>query len=618
MRKGWLPFQRLPDGPVRISEKGLLEFLRRRGIDIEQVMAKTVLEEGKYEPDAPGIASPSVPALTGKTADVPAEAAADRDSGPPEPDSSMAGPPLAAEAPALPAPVAPWPPPDEPADTADPSATPVADETDAPAQPAEPETPVPDSPAEPPAAEPEPESEPQSQPDADASPADEPDDSQPGEPVEQFAAETPADPAPEPVGEAPRVEPDPPEQPEVNRPDEDVGEAEMAPDAALQIADAIVADAVRRRASDIHLEPEGDRLSLRMRIDGVLQEKVNFRRLLPGPLADRLIERFKRLAGLDPNQALPQSGRFSQHVEGRQVELRLATLPTTRGEKIVIGIDPARVDQPDLAALGFGRAGERLLRRMLSEPAGLILMAAPPRNGRAETLRAMAGALNSRHRSIAAIHGRSAWEIDGAGEIVVGQVAGLSAPVAIGAAAAADSDVILIDELRGPHEASAAFEAAAAGRIVLAGIDAPGGTGAIAMLVEAGLGGWPLAAALTGAVARRTVRQLCDQCKQQVDPSAELISHAGFSVEQIGSGVYKARGCPQCANSGYAGTVGLFSVVCADGEVARAIRTGGCAIAIEEAAAEDGMKSLRPAALEKVRAGVTSLEEVARVLPGWV
>lgn len=488
MEKGWLPFERLPDGPVRVSEDGLIQFLRSQGIDIEQIMSKAAAAE------------PSQPA----SAEV------------------------------------------EPARPERPEAPPTGGEA--------------------------------------------------------YQAELVEDDAP-PAAEA---------EPDAAEAVEPVAAAEAEPaDPAAQVAEAMLRHAVSRSAGEIHLEPVRDGLALRMRIDGLLHERASFRQRLPEGVAPKLIAYLKALAGLDIGQcSRPQSGEFITPVDGRQVELAIATCPTPRGEKLFIRILDRRV-RP-LSELGLSDQEEARLRAALAG-GGLVVLAAPPRCGKDETLRAMLAALAGAQSNCLAIEADAEAELEWVTHCRVGQTAGLGFPEAVRAAARQRPEAVMVADLRNPPTALAALEAALGGSVVLAGMHSPTAAGAVETLLEMGLEPWPLSSVLAGVIEHQTIRLLCASCKQQVEPSADELEALGLAGEQAPAAVFAPGGCSRCGELGYAGRAAVIAPMPLDRAVVSAIRRGADAVVIEQLVRQAGGRSLLEAAVEKARAGLTSLAELRRV-----
>jgi type II secretory ATPase GspE/PulE/Tfp pilus assembly ATPase PilB-like protein len=607
IQKGWLPVQRLPDGPLRISEEGLIRFLKQRGVDIEKIMAKVALRESQEsrvtqaEREALVAPKPQEPAgrrdsRTVQRADRAATeewvvAELNREEKPelsaePKTDATRA------ERSETPPPepvatgVAPGPTEQQVKEIA-PAAATTGDE-----QPVLPE------PAEaPPAAEAPGET-------IVPQPADE------AEVTEELAAE-PSVEAQEPAPEAPvplEVSERPAAPPETPQPVEGAA-------AAAQLAEAVIRDALGRRASHIHLESVGEALSLRLRIDGVLHDKSNFKARLPRQLAAELLPHFMSLAGPSESQPRPQGSPFSMTLDGRQVGFHLSSCPTARGLRVVITMPEPATVPIGLSRLGLERPEETDLRRLLRQPCGLILLAGRPGPLQGEAMRAMITSVDFRGRSVVSIERAARRDVAGVTVALAKPRDGLSFGQALGAFAQQDADVIACEDLRDPEAAMAALEAAEAGKLVLAGINSPAAAEAIGMLFEMGLEPWPLASNLLAVVSFARVRILCPDCKTPAEPDGQLLEFLGLDPAQRNLGALAGQGCPRCSHTGYAGAMGLLSVMMVDGAIAQVVRTGATIEELNNAARRAGVKDLRQIGLDKVRAGLTSLEELARVLP---
>lgn len=391
-------------------------------------------------------------------------------------------------------------------------------------------------------------------------------------------------------------------------------DASASAEAAAKVAQAVIKDAVARRASHIHLNLGPDGLTLRLRIDGVLHDKDNFSRRLPRALGPWVVERFEALAGAGAVRGRgPRDGRFVHSVDGREMGLHLSACPTLNGEKLVIHLLERLRELPQLDRLGLDAQDEGTIRRALAEPAGLVLAAGPACSGTTTTLLAMLGALPVGEREIAVIEDSVEVRADGVVQSLPG--AGLSYAEALRAFAAQDADVIVVGRIGSPAVARAAVEAAL-GRLVLGAVRAGGAAAAAGALLEMGVEAEALSSALIAVVAQRLVPRLCDQCKRKAAPPAGLLKEMGLPREELGAPAFAARGCPRCSRSGYSGRTGVFSVLKMDQALAALLRSGAGVEAIQQAASRHGAKPLRQAALEKVRAGVTSLEQIASVVRG--
>ena len=559
IRRGWLTSQRLPDGPIRISEGSLIRFLKGRGIDIMQLMVSTAVRDSHTSGRR---AKPKGPAAAARQPVGPGELPMFlADEGPPE-----------------------SPPPEQDAD----EELAIREMLTGMRPPAPAETLEDDAPAEPPPAETPPADE---TPPEQTPPQDVPE-------VVEVPAEPPDQPAPEPAAE-PHTAPDPP-----------------APaDAAEQVAHAILEDAVARRASHVHLEPRPDGPALRLRIDGVLRDKPKFREHLPDTLAGGLLERLLQWADLAPAEmARPRSGRFVRRIGMRDVTFELSSLPTTRGPRLVLAVRGA-AEQPALAALGLpAEAREQIERLLASDDGGMVLVAARPRREAPRVLRALAGPLSAGASCVLALAAGDEDIVPGACQSRIAPLEGYTFADAARGLLAQDADALVLGELRDPVTAAAAMEAALAGRIVLAGISAATPGEGVERLTDMHLEPWSLAAALRGVVVWRSVRRLCDECRRAVTDAPELPPALGLSAESLETTPYRPVGCARCANTGYLGRLELVAVWRPDRQARRRIGTGAAAEAVDDAGRELTAEAIRRLAAQHLRDGTTSLEEIARIL----
>jgi len=366
-----------------------------------------------------------------------------------------------------------------------------------------------------------------------------------------------------------------------------------------QIADAILADAIRCGAQALHLTPRREGLALQLRLGGLLHDKVHFSRRLPQGLGPKLLAHLMALAGLDPNTPLPKSADFVRFVEGREARLHLSAVPTIHGPRIVIHLPQPPAAQ-GLLQLGMGETDRQRIEQILSG-GGMVVVAAPRRPGPGGMLRALLAAADTADRSVVAVEKTAGPEVQGAARMRIDPGAGMTYAVALEAMGDQDADVILVGELRDPLTAAAALEAAHDGALVLAGMNVPGAPGAVGELLAMGLEPWPLAAAMQAVIEQAALRMLCDHCKKPAEQGTGLAACT-------------AAGCDHCAHTGYRGEIHLAAVLYVEGEVADAVRRGAPADQIAQAAERAGMRSLRQLALKEIRRGFSSPEEIARVL----
>lgn len=597
IERGWLASQQLPDGPIRVSERGLIEFLKARGIDIMQLMASASAREGQ----APPAAAP---------ADVEADAPQEPSVALAEPSALPAAAPAAEARPDTPPPSAAIAEADAPAPLAD--ETPAAAEMSpgeragllgTPAQPAETQERLADEPPHVAAQADEP-----PQPRQDAPP-----DETPAMPDEPAGEQPPVAAAPEPVAEP--VEPAQPAetQPAPREPAEPTAPA----DAADQVVDAILADAVASGATHVHLQHLPDGLAACVRIDAALREKPNFRRRLPAELAGRVIDRLLAAAGTQGARAdRPRSGRFRRTIDGREVAFGVSALPAAGGTRLVVRIVDAVAAAPDLAMIGLDDDAAGRLQRALAAPGGgLVLAAGLPREGMDEVLAALGRSLCRPGRDVLAVGPEDAVEVPGASLARIDPLDGYSFPHVARELTGQDADAVVVSRLRDPVTAVAALEAALAGRTVVAGLVAPSIPAALGELAEMDLEAWPLASALRAVIARRRLRRLCQACRRPARPSASLLAEIGLiTADHADATLYEPVGCERCGQSGYVGTVALQAVLFPDAGLVGLIRRRADAEALAAALPGAGCRPLRDLAAQRVLAGETSLQELAGLL----
>jgi len=385
---------------------------------------------------------------------------------------------------------------------------------------------------------------------------------------------------------------------------------------AARIVDAILADAVKRRASAIHLESQSDGLALRLRIGGRLYEKPNFRQHLTQGMAARLLAAFEQRAGLAAGASgEPREGAFSMCLAGRNIEFVLSTCPTVHGKSLVVRIPPA-AETPRIEELGLAPDDLAALRHVLAEPGGLILVTAPPRTAVARTLLALAAAVAAPERSTALVGDALDGPLPGA--IHVRRPAGVGPSVAalVRGLRGQDADVIVIDEVLDRATAAAAVEAGAAGHLVLAAMPGRALAPDPTILTAAGVDPLAVSQTLLAVIVQRTLRRICGHCKSPAPIDPDLLRRGNFDLLSASPTTWIGRGCAHCRRTGYAGEVDAFAVLTVEPEVARRICAGADGRSINEAARRAGARTLPEAIMEHVREGATSLEEAARVL-GW-
>jgi type IV pilus assembly protein PilB len=382
----------------------------------------------------------------------------------------------------------------------------------------------------------------------------------------------------------------------------------------VKLVNAIMTQAVGDRASDVHLEPAEKNVRIRFRVDGVLHEPMP-----PAPknIQGGLISRLKVMADLNiAEKRVPQDGRISMKVGGKQLDLRVATLPTVWGEKVVIRVLDKSNALLKLEDLGFLEGPYKRYAESFRKPYGAILVTGPTGSGKSTSMYATLNILNEEDKNIITVEDPVEYRLPGVNQVQVNPKAGLTFASALRSILRADPDIVLIGEIRDKETATIAIEAALTGHLVLSSLHTNDAPSAISRLIEMDVETFLVASAIDCVIAQRLGRKLCERCKVAYAPEHAELQAAGFPEWLWGeiTQIYKAVGCPACSNTGYRGRIGLYEVMPMTEEIERLTVERASAESIKHVAVEQGMITLRDDGLEKVRMGITSLEEVARVV----
>jgi general secretion pathway protein E len=379
----------------------------------------------------------------------------------------------------------------------------------------------------------------------------------------------------------------------------------------IRLVNAIVTKVIELRASDIHLEPFDDGLHVRYRVDGVLLDGE----LVPPRHSAAVSSRVKLLAHLDiAERRLPQDGRIKIRVKGRELDLRVSTVPTVHGESVVMRVlDRANV-RLSLESMGFASDCLSQFNTMLAKPHGIVLVTGPTGSGKTTTLYAALAKLDSETQKIITVEDPVEYQLAGINQIQVHPQIGLTFANALRSILRQDPDIIMIGEMRDGETAQIAVQSALTGHLVLSTLHTNTAAGAVTRLQDMGVEPYLITSSVNGILAQRLVRALCDHCKEPFEPSAELLASSGLArFHQPGQPLYQPRGCSQCRGAGYLGRTGIHELLVLDDQVRRAILDGSDANALNAIAARAGMLSLYEDGLRKVVAGKTSLDELLRV-----
>jgi len=391
---------------------------------------------------------------------------------------------------------------------------------------------------------------------------------------------------------------------------EDLSALEASVDEApvVKLVNTIITRAINERASDIHIEPGEKDLRVRFRIDGVLHESMT----TPRAIANAMVSRLKIMADINiAERRLPQDGRISLKVSGKQVDLRVATLPSVYGEKVVLRILDRSSVMLELTDLGFGERNLERFQEAYERPYGAILVTGPTGSGKSTTLYATLNVINDPKVNIITVEDPVEYRLAGITQIQVNRKAGLTFASALRSILRADPDIVLIGEIRDRETAQIAIEAALTGHLVLSTLHTNDAASSIGRLIEMEVEPYLVASSIDGILAQRLARRLCEKCKVTVPAPPEEFEKLGLEPPKE---VYAAEGCGSCALTGYRGRLALHEVLLVDEEIQRLSVERRPADEIKAAALEAGMTTLWQDGIEKVVAGVTSLEEIMRVV----
>lgn len=375
---------------------------------------------------------------------------------------------------------------------------------------------------------------------------------------------------------------------------------------AVQMVNAMINEAVRVGASDIHYEPRKDRVEVRFRIDGVLHTW----RDLPKDLQDVCAARIKVMADLDINEKrLPQDGRISIGFAGRSVDLRISTLPIMYGEKVVMRLLDRGMSFRPLDGLDFSPHNKAVFEGLIHQPLGLLLVTGPTGSGKTTTLYSALNVLRNKSNNIVTCEDPIEYDMDGVNQSQVFEKIGLTFARQLRSILRQDPDVILVGETRDSETAEIAFRAAMTGHMVLSTLHSNDAPTAVTRLIDMGVPTFLISSGLIGMVAQRLVRRLCPNCRRQGPPTPQQAALLSISANEK---IFHPVGCQQCEGTGYKGRIGIHEVVSVDEQFSRLIMDRAPSSDLRRAAQKAGMVPMREDALLKMRAGLTSAEDVVR------
>ncbi|WP_106640054.1 type II secretion system ATPase GspE [Allosphingosinicella vermicomposti] len=375
---------------------------------------------------------------------------------------------------------------------------------------------------------------------------------------------------------------------------------------AIRLINGIIADAARQGVSDIHIEPYETGLFVRMRVDGVLRETLR----MPPHVAPVVVSRIKVMARLDiAERRIPQDGRISLKLGGKLLDVRVSTLPSRAGERVVLRILDKDNAGIDLDVLGMPEHINALFREAMSEPNGIVLVTGPTGSGKTTTLYAGLRLLNDGTRNLLTVEDPVEYAVEGVGQTQVNSKVGLTFATGLRAILRQDPDVVMVGEIRDRETADIAVQASLTGHLVLSTVHTNDAIGAITRLRDMKVEPFLLASTLRAVIAQRLVRRLCPACREPVQAEGSAGALLGFDAGTI---IYKATGCGECNHTGYKGRIGVFEAVRIDETIRRLINSGGDEAVIASHAFRNA-PNLGAAARALVREGVTTAEEAVRV-----
>jgi len=383
--------------------------------------------------------------------------------------------------------------------------------------------------------------------------------------------------------------------------------AEEAP--VVRLVNSILSQAVRQGASDIHISPEKDHVQVRFRVDGKLQE-------VPAPPKNMIlpiVSRFKILASLDISVSrLPQDGRFTARIGNREINIRVSTMPTIYGENVVLRLLDMSSGIHSLEALGMTPEDRDKVEAMSMKPYGMILSTGPTGSGKSTTLYSILKKINQPDINILTIEDPVEFRMPKIRQIQLNRRAGMTFASGLRSILRQDPDVIMVGEIRDTETAVISVQAALTGHRLMSTVHTNDAAGAITRFIEMGIEPYLVSSVMLVSIAQRLIRRVCDYCKEAYQPPEAALRQWGLEAEAEGANFMKGRGCFNCMNTGYKGRIGVFEVLCIDETVQDMILAGRSAKEItRDMTAAGKLRTLKTDAAEKVRQGLTTLEEAS-------
>lgn len=389
---------------------------------------------------------------------------------------------------------------------------------------------------------------------------------------------------------------------------DNLGDEDAGP--IVKFVQNLIADAVRFRSSDIHLEPLETRYRIRLRVDGVLQEIENPPKRLQAAITSRL----KIQAGISiAEKRIPQDGRIQTTVDGKQIDLRVSTVPTNFGESIVMRILDKESLNIGLPQLGFFSDDQATFERLINLPDGIFLVTGPTGSGKSTTLYSALNTINKSDRKIITVEDPVEYQLKGINQVQVQREVGMTFAAALRSMLRQAPNIIMVGEIRDAETAAIAVNASLTGHMVFSTLHTNDAPSAVSRLIDIGLKPYLVSASLRGTLAQRLLRRICDECKEAYVPEPRELNLLGIQQDQAAEAVFmKGRGCPKCRGTGYKGRLGIFEVLVIDEEIEQMIYENCTLVDLRNKATDLGMRPLREDGIRKVIAGMTTIEEVLK------
>jgi general secretion pathway protein E len=375
----------------------------------------------------------------------------------------------------------------------------------------------------------------------------------------------------------------------------------------IRVVNVILTQALRRQASDIHIEPYEKEIKVRFRIDGILYEIFS----LPRRFHAHIISRLKIMAALDiAEKRVPQDGRMKIRVGNKTVDIRASVIPMAFGERIVLRLLDKTVSLLGLEEMGFTRDKLEIFQGLINKSSGILLVTGPTGSGKTTTLYAAINRINSTEKNIITIEDPVEYELRKVGQIQVNPKTDLTFAKGLRSILRHDPDIIMVGEIRDLETVEIAVQASLTGHLVFSTLHTNDAAGALTRLVEMGVEPFLIASSLLAAVAQRLVRTICPFCKESYRPDKSTLKELGLPEDQM---FYRGKGCEKCMDTGYRGRTGIFELLVLDNEIRDLVKASADSVTIKEAGMRKGMTTLFEDGLKKVQSGITTLDEIMRV-----